>query len=181
MKVYLVRHAIAENHPTIPDPPRIGGTKSKAKVLGSYGDTERALTEEGKTKMARGAQGLRKLKLGLDLVLSSPLRRARETAEIVAKELGGLKVEIAEVLAPGGEPSAVVDLLRRHHNLHAVALVGHEPDLGQLTSFFLTGSTDACDISFKKGGVACLDGDFDEDAPSCSLLWLMPPKLLRSL
>lgn len=181
MKVYLVRHAIAENHPTIPDPPRIGATKAKAKILGSYGDPERALTEEGKTKMTRGAQGLRKLKVGLDLVLSSPLRRARETAEIVAQELGGLKVEIAQALAPGGEPSEVVALLRRHHNLHAMAVVGHEPDLGQLTSFLLTGSTDACHISFKKGGVACLDGDFDEDSAACSLLWLMPPKMLRSL
>src|SRR5262249_17078825 len=137
--------------------------------------------EPGKTKMAKSVQGLRKIKVGLDLVLSSPLRRARETAEIVAHGLGGIKLEMTDALAPGAEPSDVIALLRRHHDLHSIALVGHEPDLGHLASFFLSGSTDACRVSFKKGAVACLDGDFDDDGRSCKLLWLMQPKMLRSL
>jgi phosphohistidine phosphatase len=179
MKIYLVRHAIAEAHGAPPDPARAAAKKSKPFAVDS--DSDRALTEQGKSKMARAAQGLRKIKIGLDLVLTSPLRRARETAEIVAGELGGVKIETLDALAPGAEPSAIVTALRRLQNLQAVALVGHEPDLGHLASFLLAGSPNACHVNFKKGAVACLEGDFADGASSCSLLWLMPPKLLRAI
>jgi len=175
MKLYLVRHAIAEEHPAAAAPAK---TKSKLSAAGS--DAERALTEQGKAKMARAAQGLRKIKVRLDLILTSPLRRARETAEIVAQELEGTKIEVFNDLAPGAEPSAVVAALRPYHSLRAIALVGHQPDLGHLASYLLTGSPNACDLSLKKGSVACLEGELAQDATSCNLLWLMTPKLLRS-
>jgi len=181
MKLYLVRHAIAEERSEPASAGRASAAKTKSKASTATNDADRALTAQGKAKMARAAQGLRKAKVRPDLILTSPLRRARETAEIVANELGGTKIENFDELAPGVEPSAVVEALRRYHNLRAVALVGHLPDLGYLASFLLAGSTNLCELSFKKGSVACLEGDLSGDATSCSLLWLMPPKLLRSL
>jgi len=179
MKIYLVRHAIAEAHGVSPDLVRAAAKKSKPFAVN--GDSDRALTEQGKSKMARAAQGLRKIKVDLDLVLTSPLRRARETAEIVAGQLGGVKIETLDALSPGAEPSAVITALRHHQDLRSIALVGHEPDLGHLASFLLAGSPSACHVTFKKGAVACLEGDLADEATSCSLLWLMPPKMLRSL
>ncbi|HXR36012.1 MAG TPA: phosphohistidine phosphatase SixA [Candidatus Binataceae bacterium] len=181
MKLYLVRHAIAEERSAPADTGRASAAKGRPKASAVSNDAERALTAQGKAKMARTAQGLRKAKVRPELILTSPLRRARETAEIVAGELAGTKIEALDELAPGAEPSAVVAALRRYHSLRAIALVGHQPDLGYLASFLLAGSPNACNLNFKKGSVACLEGDLADDATSCSLLWLMPPKLLRSL
>jgi len=182
MKLYLVRHAIAEERASEqPNAGRTSAAKGKSKASAANSDAERALTVQGKAKMARAAQGLRKIKPRLDLILTSPLRRARETAEIMAAELGGTKIEALDGLAPGAEPAAIVAALRRYHSLKAIALVGHQPDLGYLASFLLAGSPNACNLNFKKGSVACVEGDLAADASSCSLLWLMPPKLLRSL
>ena len=181
MKLYLVRHAIAEERSAPADTGRASATKTKSKASAANDDAERALTAQGKAKMARAAQGLRKAKVRLDQILTSPLRRARETAEIVAGELGGTKIEALDELAPGAEPSAIVAALRRYQSLRAIAVVGHQPDLGYLASFLVAGSPNACNLNFRKGSVACLEGDLADDAMSCGLLWLMPPKLLRSL
>ncbi|MGD0073501.1 MAG: phosphohistidine phosphatase SixA [Candidatus Binataceae bacterium] len=182
MKLYLVRHAIAEERATAEaESARTSAAKTKAKPSAPTSDAERALTPEGKVKMARAAQGLRKAKPRLDLILTSPLRRARETAGIIAAELGGTKIETVDQLAPGAEPSEVVAAVRRYPNLKSIALVGHEPQLGYLASYLLTGSPDTCGVTFKKGAIACLEGDLTNDDASFSLLWLMPPRLLRSL
>lgn len=131
--------------------------------------------------MLRAAQGLRKIKVRPDAILTSPLRRARETAEILASELGAIKIEQLEELAPGTEPSSVVAALRRYQSLKALALVGHQPDLGCLASSLLAGTPSVCNLNFKKGSVACLEGELSNNATSCKLLWLLPPKLLHAL
>ncbi len=184
MKLYLVRHAIAEERATAEaESARTSTAKTKAKPKPSApaSDAERALTPEGKVKMARAAQGLRKAKPRLDLILTSPLRRARETAGIIAAELGGTKIEMVDELAPGAEPSEVVAAVRRYPDLKSIALVGHEPQLGYLASYLLTGSPNACSVTFRKGAIACLEGEVTDDAATFSLLWLMPPRMLRSL
>ena len=163
MKIYLVRHAIAESH-SAPKP-----------------DAERALTEEGRTKMKGVARGLRALDVDIDLVLTSPLRRARETAEILAEELGGLEIEELAPLASGGSPSKVMEGLRPHRKLDSIALVGHEPDLGQLASFLLTGSPSTIPLPFKKGGIACVEAELLPGVQRCTLEWFMTPKQLRLL
>lgn len=161
MKLYLVRHAIAEDHSAAPD-------------------AERALTAEGKAKMIGVTRGLRQLKVRLDLVLTSPLRRARETAEILATGLGGVELEELEELAPGGEPRSVIGALRSHAKLSEVALVGHQPSLGHLASALLAGA-DGCELDFKKGSVACLEMEFSARPQHGVLLWLAAPRLLRRL
>jgi phosphohistidine phosphatase len=162
MKVYLVRHAIAEN-----DNPA--------------GDAERALTPKGKVKMAQAVEGLRDLKIRPEIVLSSPMRRALETATIVSDGLGGVRVELLPELGQGSSgPADILAALDPYKQMEEVALVGHQPWLGQLASFMLTGSSD-CRIDFKKGGVVCLEGTPDQEGDRFVLLWSLPPKVLRSL
>jgi phosphohistidine phosphatase len=163
MKLYLVRHAIAET----------GSLTTE--------DSERGLTEAGKTKMARAAQGLRKMKVRPDVILTSPLRRAHETAQILAAEMPGADIEVLAELAPGAKPASVVAALRPYSARKALALVGHQPDLSYLASFLLTGSQTRLDMDFKKGAVACFQAEFSEDPAHCTLEWFVTPKLLRSL
>ncbi|MGH7819460.1 MAG: phosphohistidine phosphatase SixA [Candidatus Binatia bacterium] len=160
MKLYLVRHAIAES--------------------AAASDAERALTEEGKDKMRRAAQGLRAIDVSLDLLLTSPLRRARETAEILAETLRA-QVRVLEELASGADPRLVLGALRPYHDRSALALVGHEPDLGKLASVLLAGSPTTCPLPFKKGGVACFDGELLPGTQRVELEWFLTPKQLRTL
>src|SRR5437588_3868772 len=111
MKLYLVRHGIAESN-------------SIAKP-----DAERALTPEGKSKMERIAKGLAHANVSIDLILTSPLVRARETAEILARGLGGIELKMLPELASGATATKVAQAIRRYAKVNALALVGHEPDL----------------------------------------------------
>jgi len=163
MKLYLVRHATAEDANPATD------------------DKDRTLTDSGKTKMMRAAEGLRKMKIRPLLILTSPLKRAQETAEILANGLVGVRVEVMAELAPGVDAQIVLEALRSHARHKSVVLVGHQPGLGQLTSLLLTGSDRRCDFEFKKGGVACLDADFSDHPARGVLEWFATPKLLRRI
>lgn len=163
MMLYLIRHAIAED--------RAPGGR----------DEERALTPAGKQKMARATEGLRKLKIRPDLILTSPLRRAYETAEIVARGLGGLKTKILPELAPGTDPVSIVGALRIYRHLKTLALVGHQPGLGNFATLILTGSSSGLELDLKKGGVACIETTRSRGGRAGVLLWLATPKLLRSI
>ncbi len=163
MRIYLVRHALAEDH-------------------NPAGDAERTLTPKGRLRMAAAAKGLRDLKVRPDLIVTSPLRRALETAAILAEELGGIRLE--ELRELGAGPYAPADILAAlvpYHNLKELALVGHQPGLGELASFMLTGSPSNCRIEFKKGAVACLEHAPDLGQDRYTLIWSLPPKVLRSL
>lgn len=163
MRLYLVRHGVAEDH------------------TAAHDDAQRALTPQGKAKMAAASRGLRKLKMRPDLILTSPLRRAYETAAILAQELGGIKLEELAQLAGSSTPGEVLSALRAYRNLTEVALVGHQPGMGHLASLMLTGSINGCEIEFKKGAVACFDQDRGEKPNRYTLIWSLPPKVLRSL
>jgi phosphohistidine phosphatase len=162
MRLYLIRHAIAED------------------AADSGADADRALSAEGRGKMRRVAEGLAALEVRLDLVLTSPLLRARETAAIVAPRLGS-PVEVLDLLAPGGDPGAIVAALRRHRALDAVALVGHQPGLGELASLLVAGSPSTSPLPFKKGGVACLEVDLAGGSRRGVLEWFLTPRQLRTL
>jgi phosphohistidine phosphatase len=163
MDLYLVRHAIAEDH-------------------SATGDADRALTPEGKAKMAQATRGLRKLKLRPDLILTSPLRRARETAEILAQGLDEPKVEVMRELSPAAAVASVIPALRPHARRPSLALVGHEPNLGHLASLLLAGTESRFALEFKKGGVACIAAELSgEGVRGAVLRWLVTPKFLRSL
>ena len=131
--VMLLRHAIAE------DP-------------GSRPDEERRLTPEGKRKLREVVAGMRALGLPVEAVLSSPLTRAGETAQMVA-DVFDVGVEITPALAPGGRAEAVFAALEGRRAA-GVVLVGHEPDMGELMSTLLVGSSGLVSVRFKKAGLA---------------------------
>src|SRR6185295_15997011 len=123
-------------------------------------DEERALTSEGKRKTREVARGMRVLELPVERILSSPLRRAHETASIVADTLGlGDAVEITDALAPGAGAEAVFRALGSGRQAtrsapRGIVLVGHEPDLGELVSTLLVGTPGLLQVAFKKAGLA---------------------------
>ncbi|HYV43414.1 MAG TPA: phosphohistidine phosphatase SixA [Myxococcaceae bacterium] len=166
MDLLLVRHAIAEDRATFA---RTGKD-----------DGLRPLTPQGRKKMERAAEGIRQIFWELDLLASSPLVRASQTAEILAEAYGGRDVATVKALAPGGGSPAVAEWLRSQRGKERVVLVGHEPDLGQLVGWFLTGD-DTSLIELKKGA-ACLLALAGPPAPGkATLRWAMAPAQLRKL
>lgn len=163
IELYLVRHAIAADRgPKYPD------------------DRLRPLTPAGSKQFAKSVPGLTALGVEISLVLTSPLVRARETATLLAS---GLKpkpaiVEI-EGLAPGGRHQAVIDAIKSHAKRHKkLALVGHEPDLGELAARLLGARGH---VEFKKGGVCFIQMDGATPGGPGTLRWMLTPKALRAL
>ena len=119
-------------------------------------DEERRLTGEGRRKLREVVEGMRALALPIDVILASPLRRARETAAIVAAgyDLDESAVVDTPALAPGGGADAVFAALHAHANANAILLVGHQPDLGELASTLLVGTPGLLPLPFKKAGLA---------------------------
>jgi phosphohistidine phosphatase len=160
--LFLVRHAIAaERGPEFPD------------------DTQRPLTEDGISRFRKAIAGLSDLGVDIDLILTSPLVRARQTAELLSKGLAGHPPIIETgALSPDATHKALVTELRRHTRRSAIALVGHEPRLGE-TAARLLGCPGRFD--FRKGSVCRIDFDlFPPSAPG-RLQWFAPPKILVRL
>jgi phosphohistidine phosphatase len=144
-------------------------------------DFARALTREGREKMTQIARAIRTLGIPIDHLLSSPLVRARETAELVAREQEPPPdVEILDLLAPGMDVDQVILFLDKQYSRDAAfCLVGHEPDFSTAVASLSFGvSSD--DFSLKKGGMACVRIRTLKPRPRGTLLWLLTPKLLRS-
>lgn len=162
MFIYLIRHAIAETLP-----PASGRS-----------DAGRALTEAGAARMRRAAAGLTTLVPSLDRLLSSPLRRARQTAAILAPHWQ-LEVEIDAGLAPEGDLRALALRLAALGGQGAaqVVVVGHQPGLGALASLLWTGEERRAWLPFKKGSCACIE----LAPPQAMLRWFLPPAQLRAL
>lgn len=166
LELYLVRHAVAAlRGPDYPD------------------DAERPLTPEGVDRWRRSAAGLREIGVAVDVVLSSPLVRAQETAEILAATLKPKpRLTVAEALAPGRKPAEALALIAKYaaapRGASRLALVGHEPDLGELAARLL-GAKGL--VEFKKGAVCRLDVDRAMPAGPATLRWFLPPRVLRGL
>lgn len=159
--LYILRHGIAE------PPPVTGRTK----------DRDRALTAEGRQKVRRVARALVKLDVGIDLIVSSPYVRARQTAELVAEVLRlRSKVQLCEHLAPGAKPKDLIAYLKALDPApDSVLLVGHEPDLSRLIALLLCGSP-TLSLSLKKAGL-CKLTLMGLTAGRCGTLeWLLTPK-----
>jgi phosphohistidine phosphatase len=141
---------------------------------GKGGDGERLLSTEGAARMKREAGAIASLRLGLQLIVTSPLVRARQTAQIVAQALGMLDAcAIDERLAPGFGPEALLSILREHRAATALLLVGHEPDFSQTIAACIGGGRVQCG----KGGLARVDLD-DPDSIRGALAWLLPRRVL---
>ncbi len=161
--LYLVRHAIAaDRSDKWPD------------------DTERPLTHGGAARMREVVKGLAALEVEPDVIVSSPLVRAVETAEILVKGLKSTpKLVTAPALAPGGSTSAIANALASVGKGQSIAVVGHEPGLGELAAW-LVGARRP--LPFKKGGVCQIDlAEWPPVARGGTLMWLATPKMLRAL
>ena len=133
-------------------------------------DDERPLTERGKKEMRDVAKFLNRLKVRPDLIVTSPLPRASQTAEIAADHLKA-KLRTDELISPGFGMDELRTVLKRHR-AKTLMLVGHEPDFTGIISE-LTGAS----LKLAKGGVALVD--VDPESEEGRLLWLFPPKFAR--
>ncbi len=144
-------------------------------------DSERPLTTDGKKKLRAIAEGLVRLGFDVDWIVSSPLVRAVETAEIVAELLAnGVPMDFCDALRPGGSPEALLSFLAKHHNRKRVLVVGHEPDLSQMAAR-LIGAGRHANLAFKKGGCCLITfNEFPPKSPG-QLVWWLTPRLMRKM
>src|SRR5688500_11956761 len=161
-ELYLVRHAIAaERGGEWPD------------------DTKRPLTERGMNRFKDAVKGLRRLDVALDEIFTSPLVRARQTAEILAAGVEGKPpVKVLDALAPGHTPASVMTQLARVAKRPRIAIVRHEPGLGERAAQRLGAGLA---LAFKKGGVCRIDLGSLTPKRAASLAWFLPPTVLRQV
>jgi phosphohistidine phosphatase len=143
-------------------------------------DADRPLTELGRAQMVRAAVGMRRLGLTFDAVLTSPYLRARQTAEIVAGTLECLdRTFVEDALASGARWPGVRAALGPHAGAASVLLVGHQPDLSEMTAAILEASGRS--IAYGKGTLACVTvGEIPPVAPG-SLSFLLRGEFLAAL
>ena len=166
MDFYILRHGVADDRGEAwPD------------------DRKRPLTSEGRSKTREVAAGLHALGVAPDVIFTSPYVRARQTAEIVARELGALgKLRETRHLEPGGSPAALFQAIREvAPSADAVMVVGHEPDLGALTSRLIAGDGGNVDVPFRKAGLARIELDALPPERRGTLRWFLSPSILRSV
>jgi len=167
MNLYLMRHGIAV---TAGDP-------------GVESDAARSLTPKGIKRMHRQARGMRRLGLSFDIVLTSPLVRARQTAVIIAETLR-LKDQLEELaeLAPQHSVDQLVTALARFNDPEDLLIVGHEPLLSYAFSYFMGGKNQVgLTVDLKKGSIGCIGIDALPPREPGTLQWLLTPKQLRRL
>lgn len=137
-------------------------------------DADRPLTREGKERIGREAETIARLQLDVDGILTSPLARAYQTAEIVAKRLALTdRLVKDDRLCPGFRAGELTKLLRAHPSTAAPLLVGHEPDMSAAISRLIGGGRLVC----KKGALACVELPEPTELKG-RLVWLIPPKLM---
>jgi phosphohistidine phosphatase len=165
MNLYIVRHAIAVERGT----------------PGYEDDSQRPLTDGGLKKMKKITKGLDRLGIELDVILTSPYVRARDTAKILGDRFNMTdKIFFSENLIPPGNFEALVFEIHEKYDLANVALVGHEPMLSSLISWLMTGDINAR-MTLKKGGVAYLTSDSVFQDGRASLEWLLTPAQMVQL
>ena len=161
MIVYFLRHASAGKSVSNPEK-----------------DAARPLDEEGIEQCRYVGRVLAALEIGVDVVISSPLKRATQTASLVANELGHEgKLQIENALKPDAEYEDFRKMLQRYQKNEAVMVVGHNPSLSSFLSMATSrrGADDGIDL--KKGAVARVE----VDNKSAVLQWCLTPKIARVL
>jgi phosphohistidine phosphatase len=166
MRVLLIRHAIAE--PKIEE----GGTQPD--------DRLRQLTPKGQRRMKRAARGLKAIEPSIDILATSPLARAAQTAALVAKVYDGLEVTTVGELAAGAGVDGMMEWLRSVETDGTIALVGHEPDLSDLAVHLLTAHHGSF-LTLGKGGACLLEVQSGVAHGAAHLVWLLASRHLRRL
>ena len=167
MDLYIIRHAIAV------DP----GTP------GFEDDSQRPLSERGRERLEKIAQGLKVLGADFDLIISSPFLRSMDTAEILLRFFKMKKDQllVSEALIPQGQPEQLIgEINENYSSLNSIIVVGHEPNLSQLISLLTAGDA-AISIDMKQGSVCRLNADNLAHERRATLEWLMMPKHLVAL
>ncbi|MFZ0487873.1 MAG: histidine phosphatase family protein [Arenicellales bacterium] len=167
MRVVLFRHGIAEDRTEFS---RTGRP-----------DSDRPLTTQGVERSRQTAAGLLSLLPDLGFVATSPYRRARQTADLIAAaaDAGGLPV-VVDALQPAGKPAEICRWLASCPAQAAVALVGHEPDLSELMGWFTAGECGSF-ARFKKAGACLIEFHSAPGRGAGELQWLLTPTILRQL
>lgn len=162
ISLYLVRHGIAAARgDEWPD------------------DSKRPLLPRGVARLRRSAEALEALGVHFDIVLTSPLVRARQTAETLAAHLSPKPpVQVIDTLAPGESYASFLDDLAKIARGTDVAAVGHEPDLGQFAARLIGAKQP---IELKKGAVCRIDLDGLPVTAPGHLRWFITPRMLRRL
>lgn len=166
MQLLIIRHAIAED-------------KVEFARTGRD-DTERPLTREGKRQMRHVVKGMRRVVRSIDVLASSPLVRAEQTAAIVAEEYDEISIDTVPELSPESDPAAFARWLRTQSEAKVVAVVGHEPHLGMLTTWLMTGSRES-HVTLEKGGACMLEIDEQPGTRSATLQWSLTPEVMKKL
>lgn len=160
--LYLVRHGIAHE------------------ASATTSDAERALTGEGKRRMKEAARALHTLEVAPALILTSPLRRARETAEILHQHgAPGAALKVFQPLDNAHSAEEIVAALP--HRTPEIMLVGHQPSMGELASYLLTGSPGLVPLPFKKGAIAAISLHTLPPRTPGTLEWFLTPRQLRAI
>ncbi len=163
MNLYVMRHGEAEN---------IGTQYSS--------DGVRPLTTNGRIRIERSTNGMINIGVNLDQIVSSPLVRARQTAEIVHDRLGvATDIEFSDDL-PSGDIDGIVKTVSILGPLENVMLVGHEPILSRLISVLASGSPDT-ELNLEPGGLCKLTVDTILAGQCATIDWFLAPSQLVSL
>ena len=166
MQLLIIRHAIAED--------------KEAFAKTGKPDSERPLTKHGRAVMARVATGLTRQVKSINVLAASPLGRAAQTASIVAKAYDGMSVVTVDALAPKSAPATFAGWLGTQRDANVVAAVGHEPHLGTLITWLISGIGES-HVTLDKGGVCMLEIDGQPAAGNATLIWSLPPNVLATL
>jgi phosphohistidine phosphatase len=161
-ELYLIRHGVAaERGENYPD------------------DTKRPLTNEGVQKLRKEAKALVALDITFDVILTSPLVRTRQTAEVVAGAFRNAPPIVnMPSLAPGSSHNAIIEELSKQQRRHRIAMVGHEPGIGELAGRLIGVRRP---LEFKKGAICRIDVAALPPTGPGQLKWFLTPKILRKI
>jgi len=161
-ELYLIRHGVAE-----------------ARGEAWPDDSKRPLTDEGIARLRKSARGLARFGVVIDVIVTSPFVRTRQTAEVFVGAFDPRPpIVAAESLTPGGSYQALLADLEKQARRKRIALIGHEPSIGEIAAR-LAGSRHA--FAFKKGGICRIDVETLPPAGPGSLRWFATPRMLRAL
>ena len=159
MEIYILRHGLAEE------------------AHGGMRDADRPLTPEGTKKLLPVLRRARAIDVQPPVILTSPYRRARETAQVAAEALRGEpKLVESRALIPDSSPEAVWDEIRDHKSDKQIMVVGHEPLLSSVYAYLMGAASAQIDV--KKGSLGRIDVDRFTGQPRGILRWLIHPKLV---
>ncbi len=162
MKLYMMRHGIAEEWP------RMGG------------DAERQLTDKGRDRTSMVARALKKMDITLDAIVSSPYVRAVQTAEIVADVIGFPDDILHDGrLTPAGRYEGISDVIEELSTRESILVAGHEPSMSAMISGIC--AQGGLLIEVKKASVTAIEVMRIRPSAIGALLWTLPPRLVEQL